>query len=258
MLTPTFWTLCAITNDTYWLETFTHKAVSSYLLYNGIFGAFQIILITILIRDTLPTYHIPIFSLGSIMTDLISRSFLHHSLKSMTTLGLLVAGACCLTSTLRHSTTKHSAAPKLVILAITTAFLLHILIFGVYFLAQSHEPILALIDRASHEFHAYATTSTTPSLREAVTEYHRRYDRAPPPGFDLWFQFALDRKSLIHEYDQIMDDLRPFWGVEPRILRERVSRVASNEWNNLGLVTVRGHKASIAIAPQWRVALGLV
>jgi len=64
----------------------------------------------------------------------------------------------------------------------------------------------------------------------------------------------VERESkVIHEFDQIVWDLRPFWGVEPRVLRERVSRVASNEWNNLGLVTVRDHKATIAVAPQWKV-----
>jgi len=194
------------------------------------------------------------FSLASVTTDLISRFVLHQSLITITTLGLLVTGGCCLTSVLRLSTSKRTTtAPKIVILGISAAFLLHILVFGIYFLAQSHEPILTLIDRASHEFHYYATTSTTPSLEQAVAEYQRRYTRPPPPGFDLWFSFARDRGSLIHEYDQIIEDLKPFWGVEPRVLRERVSRVASNEWNNLALVTVRGHNAEIAVAPQWKV-----
>jgi hypothetical protein len=180
---------------------------------------------------------------------------LHQSLFSPVTLALLITGGTCLTSILRPTTTHHTTAPKIVILGIAAAFLLHIIIFGIYFLAQSHEPILTLIDRASHDFHGYATTSTTPSLAEAVAEYQRRYQRPPPPGFDLWFNFARDRGSLIHEYDQIMEDLKPFWGVEPKTLRERVSRVASNEFNNLALVTIRGHEAEIAIAPQWRVFL---
>ena len=58
---------------------------------------------------------------------------------------------------------------------------------------------------------------------------------------------------MINEYDQIINDLRPFWGVEPKVLRQRISEVAGNEWNNIGMVSIRNHKAAITTAPQWRV-----
>ncbi|KAF7378029.1 SPX domain-containing protein [Mycena sanguinolenta] len=61
--------------------------------------------------------------------------------------------------------------------------------------------------------------STT--LRAAVSEYRRRYNRLPPRGFDAWWVYAkVHGVMLPDEYDAIERDLGPFWGVEPSVLRE--------------------------------------
>ena len=59
------------------------------------------------------------------------------------------------------------------------------------------------------------------------------------------------------EFDQINEDLRPFWGIEPRVLRERVAMVGGNERNDFALIRIREKKAEIPVAPQHRVPLPL-
>ena len=154
-----------------------------------------------------------------------------------------------------HPFKTNIRAPKIVIFGIGIAFVLHILIFGVYFLAQDHQPIVTLMDEAGLKFHDYAAAASSRTLRAAVNEYNNRYGRPPPPGFDIWFQFATDRGcKVIHDYDQIVEDLRPFWGIEPKVLRERIAHVAGNRWNDMAQISVRENKASIGAAPQWKVS----
>jgi hypothetical protein len=244
-------------NDTYWIHFYLQGAISQYLVGNGVLGGLQVILATYLIRDTLPSHHISIFALGSIITDLFARFLLRQSILSVTGIALAITGILCVASLFRMpiSSKRSSSAPKVVVFGVGVAFLLHILIFGLYFLAQDHQPIITLMDHASIKFHDYAYSASAVTLREAVEEYNRRYGRPPPPGFDIWYQFATDRGTkVIHEYDQIVDDLRPFWGIEPKILRERVARVGGNAQNNFAQVVIRGNKAEIAVAPQWLVS----
>jgi hypothetical protein len=242
--------------DADWLNFYSKGSSYQYMLGNGIFGALQFIFGGILIRDTLPEHHLPVFALGSIITDIIARLSLRQSILNATSLGLLVAGICCATSLFRRfvPAKRASPPPKIVIFGIGAAFLLHLVIFGIYFLALDHQPIVTLIDQAAFKFHDYVAASGSHTLRAAVTEYNRRYGRPPPPGFDIWFQFATDRGSkVIHDYDQIVEDLRPFWGIEPKILRERVAHAAGNPWNNFAMISIRRNKAEIVVAPQWRV-----
>jgi len=67
------------------------------------------------------------------------------------------------------------------------------------------------------------------SLRIAVQEYKERHQgRNPPPGFDHWYKFATDRKSvIIDNFEQIRNDLLPFWNLKPATIREDIAMVAS-------------------------------
>lgn len=50
-----------------------------------------------------------------------------------------------------------------------------------------------------------------------VAKYREKYGRHPPPGFKDWYIFARERNvHNIDDFEQIMDDLRPFWAIEPR------------------------------------------
>lgn len=76
-------------------------------------------------------------------------------------------------------------------------------------------PIFDIINRAEARWHA-KLGSASRTLEEAVSEYIRRYRRAPPKGFDAWWRYAeLHNVQLPDEYDQIWSDLEPFWGMDP-------------------------------------------
>ena len=64
------------------------------------------------------------------------------------------------------------------------------------------------------------------TLEDAVAEYERRYKRKPPKGFDDWWQFAHSNDVLmIDEYDNIDEDLAPFWNITGEQLQWRASLV---------------------------------
>ncbi|KAG0702517.1 glycosyl transferase family 90-domain-containing protein, partial [Suillus ampliporus] len=80
-------------------------------------------------------------------------------------------------------------------------------------------PILDLIARAEEEWDAKLAHASQ-TLPEAVHEYHRRYARAPPLGFDRWWAYVKKHNvQLPDEYDQIDHDLAPFWGLDPLSLQ---------------------------------------
>ncbi len=64
------------------------------------------------------------------------------------------------------------------------------------------------------------------TLEDAVKEYERRHNRRPPRGFDEWWQFARNNDVLmIDEYDNIDEDLAPFWEMPAEQLRWRAAIV---------------------------------
>ncbi|QVM11433.1 hypothetical protein D8B26_006081 [Coccidioides posadasii str. Silveira] len=92
------------------------------------------------------------------------------------------------------------------------------------------------------------------TLEDAITEYIRRYHRAPPPHFDKWFEAARRQNFvLIDEFDIIMRGLEPFWGVSPSDLRGRVKSAFAAGDRSLIRFEVKGHRASysMAEAAQW-------
>ncbi|KAL9107617.1 MAG: hypothetical protein Q9227_007520 [Pyrenula ochraceoflavens] len=111
----------------------------------------------------------------------------------------------------------------------------------------SYHPIDMLIFQAgnhSAEYVKYATQGH--SLEYAVAQYRRRYTRNPPPGFDKWYKYAIARESLIiDQYDQIYEDMLPFWSVQPAELRRLTMELTSDPWNELGLLSIRNGSVSI-------------
>jgi hypothetical protein len=82
-------------------------------------------------------------------------------------------------------------------------------------------PIDHLIRRADEDFDRLLAQETA-TLKGAAEAYRARRGRQPPPGFDLWHQFAVNNSAIIVEefWDQIYTDLAPFWGVPAKELRE--------------------------------------
>lgn len=80
-------------------------------------------------------------------------------------------------------------------------------------IAESQRDLDVLLQKETH------------TLRDAARAYRERRGRQPPPGFDKWFAFAQNRSALVVEvfFDQIYDDLNPFWGVPAKQIREQAN-----------------------------------
>jgi hypothetical protein len=88
----------------------------------------------------------------------------------------------------------------------------------------------------------HATISTT--LKLAVKEYgERHHGRKPPRNFDKWFEFARQRKSVVVDrFDQIENDVLPFWGLRPQQIRNGLEFLKSQP--NIGIISIGGGKVS--------------
>lgn len=85
---------------------------------------------------------------------------------------------------------------------------------------RAHHPLDDVISQAVISF-KNKTTEETHSLRDAVAAYIHRRGRYPPPGFDKWHERAREHGAVIVEsfFDQIYEDIEPFWGLEPADIR---------------------------------------
>ena len=86
-------------------------------------------------------------------------------------------------------------------------------------------PISKLIAEADKRWRIYEDNRSE-TFRDTVANYRRKYGRHPPPGFIKWYRFA--RKKNVHsidDFDQIMDDLRPFWAIPPKTIRAHAAHM---------------------------------
>lgn len=91
-----------------------------------------------------------------------------------------------------------------------------------------------------------AQATTSKSLTEAAQAYRQRYNRHPPPGFDSWYNYTIERSSIIiDDYDSIFEDLAPFWAHSPTQIRSLTRTILSDEWNEVGEISIRSGKAEV-------------
>lgn len=113
-------------------------------------------------------------------------------------------------------------------------------------------PISLLMKEADKTWRAYEDDRSL-TFRQCVSKYRRKYGRHPPPGFKKWYQFA--RKKNVHnidDFDQIMDDLRPFWAIEPRIIRNLAANMWKDETQGVAGIHIRDHKVVKVTNASWR------
>ena len=113
-------------------------------------------------------------------------------------------------------------------------------------------PISGLMQEADKNWRRYEEGRST-SFRQTVRNYRRKHGRHPPPGFKEWYKYARSRNvHNVDDFDQIMDDIRPFWAVEPKVIRN----LAANMWrDNDGGVSglhIRNHKIVKETNGAWR------
>ncbi|KAK4691667.1 hypothetical protein P7C71_g5379, partial [Lecanoromycetidae sp. Uapishka_2] len=111
---------------------------------------------------------------------------------------------------------------------------------------NSH-PIETLMNEASERSKAWMEqASKSGNLADSVNEYRRRYNRHPPPGFDAWYRYATARSSVvIDDFDTIVEDLRPFWGISPAEIRLLSRQVVSDPFNEVSELVVRNGRAEL-------------
>jgi hypothetical protein len=123
-----------------------------------------------------------------------------------------------------------------------------------FFKATQHKsvihPIPKLMADAQAKFKKMVARQSK-TLADAVEEYKRRYGRNPPKGFDEWFEFATENGvKIIDEYDQLVRDLEPFWGMSGEELRRRAIQVRGRI-----LFAIRGSQAEIRYSCHLRLGI---
>ena len=116
---------------------------------------------------------------------------------------------------------------------------------------DSH-PIAALMKEADQKWREYERSRST-TFRQTVEKYRRKYGRHPPPGFKEWYKYARKKNVFnIDDFDQIMDDLRPFWAVEPKTIRMYAAHMWENEGDGISGIHIRNKKVAKLTFPGWR------
>jgi hypothetical protein len=93
--------------------------------------------------------------------------------------------------------------------------------------------------------------STT--FRQTVEKYRSKYGRHPPPGFKEWYKYAREKNVFnIDDFDQVMDDLRPFWALDPKTIRMYAAHMWENEGDGISGVHIRNKKVAKLTFPSWR------
>jgi hypothetical protein len=62
-------------------------------------------------------------------------------------------------------------------------------------------------------------------LRMAAAGYRERRGRHPPPGYDKWYEWGKKHGLIVAEgfFDQVYEDLEPYWSIEPQSIRDSVA-----------------------------------
>ena len=114
-------------------------------------------------------------------------------------------------------------------------------------------PIRGLMHEADREWYAYDERRSA-TFKDTVAKYRRKYGRHPPPGFRDWYRFARDRNVYnIDDFEQIMDDLRPFWGMEPATIRSLAAHMSDDEGAGVSGLHIRDRKIWKLTNSNWRM-----
>ncbi|KAF3909590.1 hypothetical protein AA313_de0205977 [Arthrobotrys entomopaga] len=113
-------------------------------------------------------------------------------------------------------------------------------------------PIAHLMEHGLNEFEALKQRQSK-SLRDAVKTYKKRYGIPPPPNFDKWYEFAVSRKSqIIDEYDTIFHQIQPFWGMPPKMIRDRVKEAMGFPQRLIRMSIRNGKVTEMEDGEQWQ------
>ncbi|OCL03631.1 glycosyltransferase family 90 protein [Glonium stellatum] len=140
-------------------------------------------------------------------------------------------------------------------LCVSIALFIFVLIHFHFWIPQrsSSHPVDTLIKKAQTEFNRLLSQQTS-TIAEAASAYRIRRGRHPPPGFEIWYNFAKSHNTVIIEefWDQIHDDLAPFWGVPPEVLRDLSRSIDDNAFHlRNGTIKGRSNEGHIWMGIWW-------
>ncbi|KAK3175693.1 hypothetical protein K4F52_010048 [Lecanicillium sp. MT-2017a] len=135
--------------------------------------------------------------------------------------------------------------------AVIALFLVLSILFPIWPITRSTAETVRFLTASSQkhmqEWTVQAASSKT--LDDAVREYKRRYKISPPPNFDKWYNYATEHNSpIVDDFDQIYRDLLPFWGLEPKVIREQTQYLMTYE--RIGMAGLRFHNGILAQSPS--------
>ncbi|KAJ6483028.1 glycosyl transferase family 90-domain-containing protein [Mycena vulgaris] len=135
-------------------------------------------------------------------------------------------------------------------------FLVFLVILGWFQYVRGRSKYAAIARK--HVDELFAQRSTT--LKQAKARYKLKNDRDPPPGYDLFYEFAQKNGCLIDEYDKVHRDFEPFYQLAeaagtyhptffPDML-ERAMKIADDHGEHcLTTFTIKDHK--VTRGPHW-------
>lgn len=122
-----------------------------------------------------------------------------------------------------------------------------------------NHPIVKLTNEYLSKFENYKAEQSR-TFSEVIIKYRSQYGRNPPPGFDKvclsclntsmvervantivqWYKFAKKKNVVnIDDFAQIHDDLRPFWGIEPHVIRQSIKNLKEDHKSKTIVLHVR-------------------
>ncbi|RFU30082.1 hypothetical protein B7463_g6267, partial [Scytalidium lignicola] len=118
---------------------------------------------------------------------------------------------------------------------------------------NDNHPIAKYMKDADKAWNEYEE-SRSMTFRETVAKYRSKYGRHPPPGFRDWYKYARDRNvHNIDDFQQIYDDLRPFWAIEPSEIRALATRITMDKETGISGLHVRNGKVWKTTNENWRM-----
>lgn len=91
---------------------------------------------------------------------------------------------------------------------------------------QGEHPVEMLSSYYQHRLESLLSRQSK-TYTAAMLEYQRRYNRAPPPGFQDWFTYAQKHNSLlIDDFDSIEESIQALRLEEPTKIRELIDSAA--------------------------------
>ncbi|TVY83473.1 Beta-1,2-xylosyltransferase [Lachnellula suecica] len=118
---------------------------------------------------------------------------------------------------------------------------------------DDQHPIVDLMKKGDEAWNQYEE-SRSMTFKETVHKYRIQYGRHPPPGFREWYKFARDRNvHNVDDFTQIMDDIRPFWGIEPAEIRSLAAHMHEKGEDGVSGLHIRDGKMWKLSNPSWRI-----